>query len=376
MRILVLVHEFPPIGGGGGRVSEDICRELVKRGHEIKVLTSHIRGLPFEEERDGFQVTRLWSVRTQSYRASFLSMASYVFMGFWAALKLLRHWRPDLIHVHFAVPAGALAWILFRLTGIPYLLTSHLGDVPGGVPEKTKDWFRYVYPFTPSIWKDARWVVVVSKYTKQLAERHYPVPMDVIPNGIDLTLGGREPLVVHTPPRIMFAGRFVPQKNPLQVVEALARLKDLDWECVMLGDGPLLEPVKRSIARHGMQDRFTLPGWVTPEDVIQWFGTGDILFMPSLSEGLPVVGVQALVRGLAVVASRVGGFLDLVDEGRNGYLFPSDDEDSMVEVLRSFLTDHAKLLEARQHSLRVVTRFDIVAIADAYEKILGKVARS
>jgi glycosyltransferase involved in cell wall biosynthesis len=88
------------------------------------------------------------------------------------------------------------------------------------------------------------------------------------------------------------------------------------------------------------------------------------------------VGVQALVRGLAVVASRVGGFLDLVDEGRNGYLFPSDDEDSMVDVLRSFLTDHAKLLEARRHSLRVVTRFDIVAIADAYEKILGKVARS
>ena len=68
-------------------------------------------------------------------------------------MKLAREWKPDLIHVHFAVPAGALAWILRRLTGIPYVLTAHLGDVPGGVPEKTGRWFRWIYPFTPPIWK-------------------------------------------------------------------------------------------------------------------------------------------------------------------------------------------------------------------------------
>ena len=52
MRILVLNHEFPPVGGVGGRAAESICTELVKRGHEIKVLTSHLSGLPKQELRD------------------------------------------------------------------------------------------------------------------------------------------------------------------------------------------------------------------------------------------------------------------------------------------------------------------------------------
>ena len=65
MRILVLNHEFPPIGGGGGRAAEDICRELSKRGYEIKVLTTHIKGLLHEEERDGYQIIRLPSLRAQ-----------------------------------------------------------------------------------------------------------------------------------------------------------------------------------------------------------------------------------------------------------------------------------------------------------------------
>jgi hypothetical protein len=46
MRILVLVHEFPPVGGGGGRVAEDICGKLAKREHEVNVLTAHVKGLP------------------------------------------------------------------------------------------------------------------------------------------------------------------------------------------------------------------------------------------------------------------------------------------------------------------------------------------
>ena len=130
MRILVLIHEFPPIGGGGGRVAEDICGKLAKRGHEVQVLTAHMKGLPYEEERAGFRVLRFRSLRTQPYRASFLSMVIYVLAGLWVGGRLIGRFKPDMIHAHFAVPAGALAWMLSRLTRIPYILTVHLGDVP------------------------------------------------------------------------------------------------------------------------------------------------------------------------------------------------------------------------------------------------------
>lgn len=367
MRILVLIHEFPPVGGGGGRAAEDVCRELAKRGHEIKVLTTHLKGLPHEETRDGFYIIRLGSLRVEAYRASLHSMMIYVLVSLWTGYRLIKRWRPDLIHVHFAVPAGALAWALSCLTGTPYVLTTHLGDVPGGVPEKTSFWFRLVYPFTHLIWRRAKQVVAVSRFTRQLAEKHYSVPIEVVPNGADLTMLVGDNIRLQSPPRIVFAGRFMPQKNPVQIVETLASLKDLKWECVMLGDGPLLESVKRTISDHELEGRFTLPGWVTPQDVIGWFGKSDLLFMPSLSEGLPVVGIQALLNGLAIVASRVGGFVDLVEQGENGFLFPPQDMDGMREALRTLLTDRAALLHARSRSREQARRFDLALVADAYE---------
>ncbi|GEM_PF-126350 len=369
MRILVLNHEFPPIGGGGGRAAEGICQILAKRGHEITVLTSRITGSQSEEQRDGFQIIRIPALRTKPFQASFLSMATYVLSGLWSGFHLIRRFKPHVIHVHFAVPAGALAWMLSKLTGIPYVLTAHLGDVPGGVPEKTRDWFRWVFPFTRSIWRDAGVRVAVSEYTRELALKHYDEEILVIPNGVDVEQLKPASIQVNRPPVIVFAGRFAPQKAPAQVVRILNEIKDLPWKCVMIGDGYLMPAVKKLITELGVEDRFELTGWVTPDEVMKRFDHSDLLFMPSLSEGLPVVGVQALAKGLAIVASRVGGFVDLVEEGENGALLPSDDKDGMVEALRRFLIDPEKLLRARHRSREIAQRFDIVSIADSYEKI-------
>lgn len=155
MRILVLIYEFPPVGGGGGRVAEDICRGLAKRGHELVVLTSHYKGLPRLEPRDGMLIRRIPVGRRVPFKAHFLDMFGYVMIGFFAGLGIILRWKPDVMHVHFAVPSGALALPLAWLTGVPYVLTAHLGDVPGGVPDKTERWFRWIFPLTPPIWKRA-----------------------------------------------------------------------------------------------------------------------------------------------------------------------------------------------------------------------------
>jgi len=371
MRILVLNHEYPPVGGGGGRASEELCRALAERGHEIKVLTAHIKGLPYEEERDGCQIVRIPSLRTQPYRAGFLSMIAYVLAGLPAGCRLIRDFQPDLIHVHFAVPAGALVWMLSQLIKVPYVLTAHLGDVPGGVPEKTAGWFRWVFPFTRGIWHKASVRVAVSEYTRQLALKHYSEEILVIPNGADVKSLKPGSIRLNTPPIIVFAGRFMPQKNPLQVVRTLNELKELAWRCVMIGDGPLLEETRRAVAESGLEDRFRFPGWIEPEDVLNWFEKSDILFMPSLSEGFPVVGVQALAKGLAILASRVGGFVDLVEDGRNGYLIDREEPAGFSDLLRGLLKDPNRLLSFRNSSLEKAEAFEIVRIAEQYERIFS-----
>jgi glycosyltransferase involved in cell wall biosynthesis len=260
--------------------------------------------------------------------------------------------------------------MLSILTGIPYILTVHLGDVPGGVPEKTGKWFRWVEPFTVPIWKRAKKIIAVSEHTRQLALKHYSVNVEVVPNGADVKHLAPSEIKVNTPPRLIFAGRFVPQKNPFAIIQVLSQLKDLNWTCSMLGDGPLFEDVKHEIEKAGMSERFDLPGWVTPDTVLEYFAKSDILFMPSLSEGLPVVGVQALATGLAIVASKIGGFLDLVDNGKNGYLIDVRDVSAFSNSLREIISDPEFLLKLREASVEKSHQFDIQKVAEQYQAIL------
>ena len=371
MRVLVLVHEYPPIGGGGGKVAEDICEGLVARGHSVRVITSHLKGLPSQETRAGVEIIRLRCGRKYAYKASFTSMFWYIVSGIFRGLKEIREWRPDIMHVHFAVPAGALGYFLYKLTRTGYVLTAHLGDVPGGVPEKTDRWFKLVKPFTPPIWKNARQIIAVSECTRGLAQKAYPLPMQVIPNGIALDEQVETEITVHHPPRIVFAGRFVTQKNPLQVIRTLAKLTDLKWHCSIMGDGPLRVDMEREIWNSGLNDRIELPGWLTPDHVVEEFGESDILFMPSLSEGLPVVGIQAMSKGLALVTSSAGGWADLVKPGQNGFQFEPMDSDGYASGLRELLADGNRLEEARRASLKLVNDFDLKSIVIRYEQALS-----
>ena len=374
MKILVLIHEYPPVGGGGGSAAQDICLGLVERGHELTILTAHLKGLPKEEIVDRIRVLRLPSLRREAFRADFLAMAAYVLSGLLAGFRLIKRWQPDVIHVHFAVPAGAVGYVLSKLTGVPYLMTVHLGDVPGGAPEKTGKWFKWILPFTRPIWRDANRVVAVSNFTRQLAIKHYPREMTVLPNGVDLARMRPASIKVNEPPRIVFAGRFMNQKNPVQIVHTLAGLKDLSWECVMIGDGPLIPNVRREISEEGLQERFTLTGWIAPEEVLEWFDKSDILFMPSRSEGLPVVGVQALAKGLAMVVSDIGGFVDIVDKDRNGFLVGSSNLDGYVKGLQKLLSNQKLLKRYREASLVKATQFDIRHVVDSYQNLLSEVA--
>lgn len=370
MRILIIIYEYPPIGGGGGAAARDICRGLVRRGHEVKVLTAHYQGLPTRQQDEGVDVIRLQSLRRRLYQAGIPEMGGFVLASLWAGLRLTRVFHADVIHTHFAVPSGASAWALSRLTRIPYLLTAHLGDVPGGVPDKTEKWFRWIKPFTNSIWRDAARVAAVSNYTRELALKHYPVSIQVIPNGVDASALAPRALKVNDPPRLVFAGRFVTQKNPLMVPRVLSTLKNLRWECVMLGNGAMLEETRAEAERLGIANRFKFPGWVETSDVLTEFSRSDILFMPSRVEGLPVVGVQALACGLALVVGRAGGFADLVAHGENGFLHDAEDADGLSTSLRSLLSNPNALYHARKKSLTLAQSFDIEHVVDEYEKTL------
>ena len=369
MNILVLIHEFPPIGGGGGPIARDLSLQWVKAGHRVRVVTARFGDLPHRENIDGLDVVRLDCHRTESFRAKMKAMIGYVSAASRYCLFDCKDFQPDLIHVHFAVPNGPAAMIAAKKMKVPYVITAHLGDIPGASPEKTKKWFQYIQPFTPPIWKNAARVIAVSEFSRAMALKSYNVPIDVIPNGIDYEKIRNPEIVKHETPKIVFAGRFVPQKNIAQIINTLEEVRDLNWHATLIGDGQDKEMLMALCEEKGLQDRIDFPGWKTPEEVIGIFHQSDILFMPSLSEGLPVTGIQGMASGLALLLSNAGGNPEIISEGVNGYIQDPDDTEAYANNLQLLLTDSDRLLKMRKASLDLAASFDIRKTAADYLKV-------
>lgn len=374
MRILVLNHEYPPVGGGGGRVARDLNYGFCQHGHEVKILTPMLKDLAKIEDSSHYEIIRIPSLRKYAFRATLKDMGAFIISSYLAGAKLIKTWQPDVIQAHFAVPAGVSARMLSRRFNIPYFVTAHLGDIPGGAPEKTRTWFRFFYPFTKKIWQDAEHIVTVSHYTKELAKQSYPtVEPQVIYNGVDTSTIKPVSYDIHDPIQIVFAGRFMKQKNPLLIVEALNQLKTHAWKCVMMGDGPLKPLVEKQIANYGLTNRFQLTGWVDPEQVLETYEKSDILFMPSRSEGLPVAGVQAIAMGLAPVLANVGGCPDLVVDNQSGFLVESEDLSGFVEALEKLFGDPALLLKFKHQSRKHAEIFNLDGIITQYESLMQSI---
>ncbi len=373
LRILCLNYEYPPVGGGGGRIAHRINAGLVARGHAVRVQTAGMRHLAANETVDGVEIFRAESFRKKEDTCTVPEMAMYLVTSLRPALHHVRSWRPDVIHVHFAVPTGALALAVHWLTGMPYVLTAHLGDVPGGVPEQTAGLFRLVQPFTRPIWNSACAVTAVSTFVADLAAAAYGLRPEVILNGIPLRPAPQ--IKVNNPPRILLVGRLSVQKNPLLAIETFARLTDLAWQLDVIGDGPLRPEMERAAHSAGIGNRVNFRGWLGGDAVATEMAGADVLLMASLAEGLPMAAIEALGHGLAVVSTPIPGVRDVVDDGENGVI-GSFDADEMAAAFRPVLSDATVRQRLREGAVRTAVRFDLDRVVDQYESTLAGCRRA
>ena len=372
MKTLILCYEYPPIGGGGGRVARAVGEGLAARGHEVRVRTAALGWRSTRETLGGVEVFRTASLRRREDTCTVPEMALYCATSFIPTLRHLIDWRPDVIHAHFAMPTGLLAWAVHRLTGTPYVLTAHLGDVPGGVPEQTDTLFKIIAPVARRVWSAAAACTAVSSFVQELAERAYGRPVTRIVNGLDL--GDSAFRIPHSasqrPPHLVFLGRFNPQKNAPFLIDALARLRDVDWRLTMIGDGPDRPAVHDRLAAHGLEDRVRLMGWCETGEVHRILAEADILCLPSLSEGMPVAAVEALAHGLAIAGSDIPGLRDVLTPGVNGIAAPVNDAPTYAAELRRVLIDSTLLASMQAASRERARAFDLRAIVEQYERVL------
>ncbi|HEV7401615.1 MAG TPA: glycosyltransferase family 4 protein [Chthoniobacteraceae bacterium] len=376
MRILVLCYEYPPIGGGGGRVAKSVAEQLVLRGHEVRVQTAALGLFSEQETINGVQVFRTASGRQSPDTCRVPEMGVYLATSLLPVLRQCTRWGPDVIHAHFAMPTGVLALAVHRLTRIPYVLTAHLGDVPGGVPEQTDRLFRYAGGVARQVWKHAAGATAVSDFVRKLAERAYERPVQRILNGVDLTHRPPRPAELRAGPRhLVFLGRLNAQKNAPLLLDALARIPGLPWRLTVIGDGPDMGALRQRIAQYWMAEKVKLAGWRNAAEVADLLNTADVLCMPSSSEGMPVAAVEALRHGLALAGTDIPGLRDVLAPGANGLTAPVGHVAAYANILRTMLTDGGKLLAFRQASWDKAADFDLPKIAAEYEAVLERCRR-
>ncbi|MEO7319980.1 MAG: glycosyltransferase family 4 protein [Chthoniobacteraceae bacterium] len=370
MKILTLCYEYPPLGGGAGRVAKSIAEGLAARGHEVRFQTGGMPHLPKCERIGGVDVHRTNSFRKREEACSVFEMGLFVLTSFLPTLRHLRTWRPDVMHVHLAVPTGALAFAVHRVSGVPYVITAHLGDVPGALPEQTDHLFRRLGPFIRPIWEKAARISAVSEFVRQLAERAYGREVTTIFNAVDLQNVPTDPVRVGQPLQFISVGRFNPQKNFVFLVKTLATVADLDWRLTIVGDGADMDAVRDAVARHGLEKRVSLPGWCAAGKVGTLLEDADIFLMPSTVEGLSVAAIEALKHGLALIGSDICGLQDVIDDGVNGLRFPVGDSARFAASLRALLGDSPVVLRMKTASRAKVRQFDLEKIAAQYEELL------
>ena len=371
MRILVLNYEYPPLGGGAAPVCEQLCRLFARRGHDVHVATMGFRGLPRREERDGVRITRLPALRKEQATCETHEMASFVLSAWpWMAHRLRKE-HYDIIHLHFVIPTGLVAYLATWRQRVPYVITAHGSDIPGYNPDRFQREHHFTKPMLQRIMNRAAALTSPSQYLKGLMlEACGPYEIAHIPNGIDLSRFDVRP----KKKRILMTGRLLPRKGFQHVLAALKDI-DTDFECHIAGDGPLREELE-ALARETSAPVF-FHGWLdlnSPE-LKELYETSAIFCLPSERENASISLLEAMLAGMAVITTDVTGCPETV--GDAGLVVPLNDPDALKNALQRLLAD-PELREdcGRRARERVETHFDWERIGsqylDCFEKVLAE----
>ena len=308
MKILSLSYEYPPIGGGGSVVAAAVNEELVRLGHEVTVLTSRMGGLPASETVEGVTVVRTACMRRHRHYTTAAELFTTLVPTYRRGAQLIRDLRPDVIHTHFIVPSGVLAWSLSRRFDVPYVLTAHGSDVPGYNPDRFEWLHALLGPAWRGILDGAAFVTSPSRFLADLIRSHgYADPIDVVPNG-------HHPQPHAGGPRrkqVLVVARMFPRKGVQHFIDAIAGLDD-DWEFVIAGDGPHRVQLEAQASSTAARVRFT--GFLDRSTLRSLYESSQILVFPSIQENFPMVLLEAMDAGCAIVTTNAEGCAEVVGD--------------------------------------------------------------
>ena len=375
--VLMVSYQYAPmVDGGAERQAQHLAEALASRGRRVGVVTARYPGLPAFERVAGVDVHRVWAVpRPGLFSATFLpSLARFLsFSGR----------RYDIWHVHHAFYSAAVALTLASLLGKRSIVKAVASGPYGDVARLRRIWMG---AWVKKTLRHADAVVSLnSELTDELvAEGIDFARIHLIANGVDCrrfsppTAEERQQAraslrVPANGPLVVFAGRLAKDKGVDFLFDAWQSIEQHvagePWTLVVAGSGL---PGNNYRERGERELRRAVFVGKVP-DVRPLLDAADVLVLPSLSEGLSNIVLEAMATGLPVVGTAIGGLREQIDDGVTGLLVPPRDANALVQALTMLSRDAGlRLRMGLAARIRVEQRYSLDLMVDAYDDLYGQ----
>jgi N-acetyl-alpha-D-glucosaminyl L-malate synthase BshA len=364
-----------PTYGGSGVVGTELGRELAAAGHEVHFISYALPIRLKASDRIHFHEVEVLSYPLFEYPPYDLVLATKM-------AEVMARSELDILHVHYAIPHSISAFLAKKMSTereIPFVTTLHGTDITLVGND------RSYLPITRFGINESDAVTAVSEYLKERTVREFKTTqeIEVIPNFVNCEVFKKssdsklraqyaavdEGLVIHI-------SNFRPVKRTGDVIEFFSRLRRKQKaKLLMVGDGPDRPNAEWLAEVHRVQNDVAFLG--KSSDMEQLLSISDILVLPSEQESFGLVALEAMASEVPVIATRVGGVSEVVEDGEDGFLFDVGDTDSMAEAGALLIGDRELRLRmgksGRDHALRDFCHEKIVKrYAELYEKTISK----
>jgi phosphatidyl-myo-inositol dimannoside synthase len=395
-RLLVVTSTWP-LHAGDQRTPfvRNLAVDLTAHGWDIAVIAPHAQGAATSETDGPIRLHRfryMWPEKLQllayggggliNLRSPGRKLQAFPFVAaeLLAVRRIIRQFRPDVVHAHWLLPQGFAAGVAARGVGVPMVVTVHGGDVFGLRSPLFRPFKRAAVKMAAAITCNGpatqREVIALGATADRTRViRFAPGFEGEVDRGLIAAWRARFPADGKL---ILFAGRLIPEKGPDDFIEAIARARDRRLRGVICGDGPMRQALQALAVQRAVADRIHFEGWIDPAGIACRMQASDALLFPSKTsadgwvEAQGVVAVEAMRAGLPVIAARSGGIPNVVQDCVTGWLFEESDVPAMTRLIDALaegsLPDAAAVVaRARELAHREITRENT---ADAFDALL------
>lgn len=360
-----------PTYGGSGAVATELGIALAARGHDVHFITyEHPFRLPHFLPRVTFHEVNIGNYPLFEYPPYDLALAVRMH-------DVVLSQGLDLLHVHYAIPHATSAWIAKEMLAtqgraLPVVTTLHGTDITIVGQDHS---YHAITRF--SIERSDR-ITSVSQWLKDETVKAFGCEncrVEVIPNFVDPTafdrarhgdalraeLGGGRPILMHI-------SNFRPVKRVRDVVRIFAEVRrHRPCVLVMVGDGPDRGAAEDEARTLGVAPDVRFLGRI--DDVAPLLAAADLYLFPSESESFGLSALEALASGVPVVASRVGGVPEVVNDGVTGALRALGDVPGMAQAALEFLEPARWAAASAAAAADARTRFATADVVAQYERL-------